>query len=343
MAQQINGRSNTKPGTLLKNQIPIRTYSEWDEKRPGFVEIDLVGHDGGDAKGEYMQALDVTDVCTGWTETQAVKNKAQVWVFEALEDIKSQLPFELLGIDSDNGSEFINHHLFRFCKEGEITFTRTRSYRKNDNCFVEQKNYSVVRRTVGYSRYDTEEELKVINELYGHLRLYTNFFQPVMKLIEKTRIGSRVKKKYDKARTPYKRVLESPHTAEHAKNKLKRQYAKLNPAELKRQITKLQNRLLRLASLKEVMRKQNLNVNKKKQAILGEYSGMGWSEKIACRASGEGGFSELPHESAFSVNKGHNQGKNTKCFGVDFYVRQQGCLATFLRETRNCVLHSGSI
>ncbi len=248
--QQIKGRSNTKPGTLLKNQIPIRTYSEWDEQIPGFVEIDLVGHDGGDAKGEYMQTLDVTDVCTGWTETQAVKNKAQAWVFEAIEDIKDQLPFELLGIDSDNGSEFINHHLLKFCNEGEITFTRTRSYRKNDNCFVEQKNYSVVRRAVGYSRYDTEEELKVINELYGHLRLYTNFFQPVMKLIEKTRIGSRVKKKYDKARTPYQRVLESSDIPTQQKNKLKRQYAKLNPAALKRQITKLQNRLLKISFTK---------------------------------------------------------------------------------------------
>ncbi len=198
------------------------------------------------------------------------------------------------------------------------TFTRTRSYRKNDNCFVEQKNYSVVRRAVGYSRYDTEEELKIINELYGHLRLYTNFFQPVMKLIEKTRIGSSVKKKYDKARTPYKRVLESPHTAEHAKNKLKRQYAKLNPAELKRQITKLQTRLLKLASLKEMMKKQNLNVNKKKQAISGEYSGMVWSEKIACRASSEACFSGMRSKSALSINKHHNQAKTTKRFGVDF-------------------------
>ncbi|MFZ3121970.1 MAG: DDE-type integrase/transposase/recombinase [Thermodesulfovibrionales bacterium] len=195
----IKGRSLTKPGTLLKNQIPIRTFSEWDEKRPGFIEIDLVGHDGGDAGGEFIQTLDVTDVCSGWTETQAVRNKAQVWVFEALGGIKKRLPFPLLGIDSDNGSEFINHHLLRFCKEGKITFTRSRSYRKNDSCFVEQKNYSIVRRSVGYYRYDTEEELKTINELYGYLRLYTNFFQPVMKLIEKTRIGSKVQKKYDRA------------------------------------------------------------------------------------------------------------------------------------------------
>lgn len=253
----IKGRSLTKPGTLLKNQIPIRTFSEWDEKRPGFIEIDLVGHDGGDAGGEFIQTLDVTDVCSGWTETQAVRNKAQVWVFEALGGIKKRLPFPLLGIDSDNGSEFINHHLLRFCKEGKITFTRSRSYRKNDSCFVEQKNYSIVRRSVGYYRYDTEEELKTINELYGYLRLYTNFFQPVMKLIEKTRIGSKVQKKYDRAQTPYKRVLDSSYVLYQEKHALMKQ------AELKRQITKLQHKLTKLVFLKETIRKQNYLKNKK--------------------------------------------------------------------------------
>lgn len=298
--QTLKGRSNTKPGTLLKNQIPIRTFSEWDEGRPGFVEIDLVGHDGGDAKGEYIQTLDVTDVCTGWTETQAVRNKAQVWVFEALQDIKIRLPFKLMGIDSDNGSEFINHHLFRFCTGEKITFTRTRSYRKNDNCFVEQKNYSVVRRAVGYLRYDTEEELTILNQLYGHLRLYTNFFQPVMKLIEKTRIGSKVKKKYDRAQTPYQRVLESPRIPEENKKQLRRLYAKLNPAELKRQITKLQNRLLKLSALKETMRKQ-------KTLSLGGYPGMDWSEKIACRAFGETDSTGLLQKSAVGINHDKNQ------------------------------------
>lgn len=253
--QTIKGRSNTKPGTLLKNQIPIRTFSDWDEQSPGFVEIDLVGHDGGNAKGEFMQTLDVTDVCTTWTETEAVKNKAQVWVFEALMDIRKRLPFELLGIDSDSGGEFINHHLYKYCQEESITFTRSRSYRKNDNCFVEQKNYSVVRRAVGYLRYDTEKELCIINELYKHLRLYTNFFQPSMKLIEKTRIGSRVTKKYDIAQTPYKRVLDSPHISKSAKTKLKRQYKTLNPASLKRKITRLQQKLLRMAENKSKKRR----------------------------------------------------------------------------------------
>ena len=249
----LRGRSHTKPGTLLKNQIPIRTFSEWDEQRPGFVEIDLVGHEGGDARGDFIQTLDVVDVCTGWTETQAVRNKAQVWVFEALKDIRVHLPFDLLGIDSDNGSEFINEHLFRFCKENKITFTRSRKYRKNDNCYVEQKNYSVVRRAVGYQRYDTEEELAILNELYGHLRFYTNYFQPVMKLVEKTRIGSRVVKRHDKAQTPYQRVLQSPLIPEENKSRMQKLYAKLNPAELKRKITKLQNRLIDHAAIKKAL------------------------------------------------------------------------------------------
>lgn len=254
--QTIKGRSNTKPGTLLKNQIPVRTFSEWDEQKPGFTEIDLVGHDGGDVTGEFIQTLDVTDVCTTWTETEAVRNKAQKWVFDALKDIRQRLPFPLLGIDSDSGAEFINHHLFRYCQEESLTFTRSRSYRKNDNCFVEQKNYSVVRRAVGYLRYDTNEELTALNELYRHLRLYTNFFQPSMKLIEKTRIGSRVTKKYDTPMTPYQRVLKSDYVSADAKKTLKKQYRTLNPASLKRQITRLQQKLINMASMKQSGRKQ---------------------------------------------------------------------------------------
>lgn len=314
----LKGRSKTKPGTLLKNQIPIRTFSEWDEQRPGFMEIDLVGHDAGDPRGEFIQTLDVTDVCTGWTETQAVRNKAQVWVFEALKEIIDRLPFELLGIDSDNGSEFINHHLFRFCTEGKITFTRTRSYRKNDNCFVEQKNYSVVRRFTGYLRYNTEEELRLLNELYSYLRLYTNFFQPVMKLIEKTKIGSRVIKRYDTPRTPYRRVLESQHVSEDSKEKLRKQYAELNPAELKRQITRLQNKLLRLGALKEGLRKQVLNDNRSKTTCLGGYLDMGWSKKINSGAFVEAEFSGLSPEPVLLSNIDLNGDKKAELVGVDF-------------------------
>lgn len=248
---QLKGRSLTKPGTLLKHQIPIRTFSEWNEQSPGFVEIDLVGHEGGNPRGDFMQTLNVTDVCTGWTEMQAVKNKAQIWVFEALKDIRERLPFNLLGIDSDNGGEFINEHLLRFCRDEKITFTRARSCRKNDNCFVEQKNYTIVRRHVGYARYDTEAEQKLLNELYRHLRLYVNFFQPVMKLMLKTRIGSRVKKKYDKPQTPYQRVLASSLIPENQKDTLRQQYAQLNPAELRRKIASFQNKLFKFTESKK--------------------------------------------------------------------------------------------
>lgn len=243
----LRGRSGTKPGTLLKHQIPIRTFAEWNEKQAGFVEVDLVGHDGGDGHGDFCQTLDVTDVASGWTETEAVINKAQVWVFEALQSIRLRLPFPLLGIDSDNGSEFINHHLLNYCKQEGITFTRARSGKKNDGCFVEQKNYSVVRRAVGYARYDSPFQLRRLNLLYGHLRLYTNYFQPVMKLVSKERDGAKVRKKYDKPQTPYQRLMAMPEITPEARQQLQSEYEALNPAQLKRNITQLQTRLLRTA------------------------------------------------------------------------------------------------
>ena len=259
---KLKGRSRTKPGTLLKHQIPIRTFCEWNDLRPGFLEIDLVSHDGGILEGDNCYTLDVTDVCTGWTETRVVKNKAQRWVFDALTDIFALLPFPVLGIDSDNGSEFINHHLMRFCTEHSITFTRSRPYRKNDNCFVEQKNWSVVRRTLGYYRYDTEQELRLIEELYRSLRLYTNFFQPSMKLSTKTRIGAKVSKTYDHPLTPYQRTLNHVTVSEERKQLLRNQYQLLNPAELKRTITRLQNKLFSLAEKKLLTHKRRIQHDK---------------------------------------------------------------------------------
>lgn len=250
---RIKGKSHTKPGTLLKNQIPIRTFSEWNEKRPGFFEIDLVGHEGGNPRGEFIQTLVAVDIHTGWTEIFAVRNKAQRWVFEAIDQMRKRLPFPLLGIDSDNGAEFINDHLYRYCISHRITFTRSRKHRKNDNCYVEQKNYSVVRRYVGYFRYDREEELFLLNELYRYLRLYINFFQPVMKQISKTRVGSKVNKVYDVAKTPYERVIESFEIGSEVRGELMRQYEELNPAWLYRQIIRLQNELIEMVSRKGEM------------------------------------------------------------------------------------------
>jgi hypothetical protein len=244
---RLKGRSGTKPGTLLKHHIPIRTFADWNESVPGFVEVDLVAHDGGVAFGDYIQTLDLTDIATTWTETRAVKNKAQCHVFTALQDIRWSLPFPLLGIDSDNGGEFINNQLCRYCEQEQISFTRSRPYRKNDNCYVEQKNYSVVRTTVGYYRYDQAEQLHLLHQLYRLLRLYTNFFQPSMKLHEKIRVGSHLTRRYDPPMTPYQRVMEHPAIANNAKHQLSALYQTLNPAQLMRSMAHLQHHLFRSA------------------------------------------------------------------------------------------------
>lgn len=241
----LRGRSRTTPGTLLRQAVPVRTFSEWNDARPGFAELDLVAHDGGVAHGEYVHTLTLTDVATGWTELAAVLSRAQVWVFEALKALRARLPFPLLGIDSDNGGEFINKNLVAYCAKEHITFTRSRPYRKNDSCFVEQKNGSVVRRVVGYGRLEGETPRRTLDELYAALRLQLNFFLPSMKLIEKTRHGSRVTKRYDRPGTPYARVLASPTLSEDLKGQLRTSYATLNPAALARTIDLLQRRLAR--------------------------------------------------------------------------------------------------
>ena len=248
----LRSRARTKPGSLLKHQVPIRTFAEWDDARPGFVEIDLVGHDGGNARGEFAYTLDVTDVASGWTEAIAVRNRAQIWVFDAIAEARRRLPIELVGIDSDNGGEFINRHLIRYCEQQGITFTRSRPYRTNDSCFVEEKNWSVVRRFAGYARYDTDAQLRCLNELWSVVRLYANYFLPSMKLVEKVRSGSRVTKKYDAPKTPYERLLASPHLDEDRKAALRATLATLNPAALARQIRTLQQRLARLQARKNL-------------------------------------------------------------------------------------------
>lgn len=239
----LKGRSYTKSGTLLKNQIPIRTFSEWNEDRVGFEEIDLVGHDGGLAKGDFAHTLNWTDVKCCWCEQVAVINKAQVHVFAGIERIRRRLPFPLLGIDSDSGSEFINAHLYRYCIKEQITFTRGRPGKKNDNPFIEQKNDSIVRNWVGYGRYDTQEQVDTLNELYELLRLYTNFFLPVMKLKKKIRIGSKIRKVHDRATTPYRRILRARDVSKEVKDKLKAEYKTLSLVELKEKIDEVLKRL----------------------------------------------------------------------------------------------------
>ncbi len=237
------GRSYTKPGTLLKKQIPIRTFADWNENIVGFFEIDLCGHDGGLAKGDFSWTLNFVEVKVQWTEQIAVFNKAQKHVFAGIKTIRGRLPFPLLGYDSDSGSEFINHQLYRYSIQEKITFTRGRAGKKNDNAFVEEKNDSVVRRWVGYGRYDTWEQVNILNELYDVLRLYTNFFLPVMKLKEKVRVGSKVIKRYDKPTTPYQRILNTEDVSKDVKDRLRKQYKTLNLVLLKRKIDEILKRL----------------------------------------------------------------------------------------------------
>lgn len=233
---RIKGRSYTKPGTLLKTQIPIRTFSEWNENKVGFEEVDLVGHDGGNIRGDVAHTLNFTDVKTQWTEQMAVRNKAQVHVFKAIKTVRARLPFPILGIDSDSGSEFINNQLYRYCIREKITFTRGRPGHKNDNPYVEQKNDSIVRNWIGYGRFDTQLQVDQLNTLYELLRLYTNFFLPVMKLKKKVRMGSKIKKFHDKPTTPYHRILRATDVSKEVKDNLKKTYKTLNLVTLKQQI-----------------------------------------------------------------------------------------------------------
>jgi len=231
-----HGLSTTKPGSLLKNLIPVHTFTAWDEERPGFMEIDLVAHCGNSVQGQFLNTLTCTDISTGWTDVTALSHRSQEAVSEAIHLMRQRLPFPLLGIDSDNGSEFINDLLYRYSLDQQITFTRSRPYRKNDQAHVEQKNWSVVRHVVGYDRWETQQECTLLEGIYGDLRPYINFFQPSFKLVGKERIDNKTIKRYDSAKTPYQRVLECQDVSLPAKARLINLYLQLNPAELRRSI-----------------------------------------------------------------------------------------------------------
>ena len=231
-----HGLSTTKPGSLLKNLIPVRTFTEWDAEQPGFMEIDLVAHCGNTTEGQYLNTLTCTDISTGWTDVTALPRRSKEAVSQAIHRMRQRLPFPLLGIDSDNGSEFINDLLYGYCLDEKITFTRSRPYKKNDQAHVEQKNWSVVRHTVGYDRWETDQEFAILESIHADLRLYINFFQPSFKLSAKERIGNKTIKRYDTAKTPYQRVLERKDISLEAKARLLNLYVQLNPAELRRSI-----------------------------------------------------------------------------------------------------------
>ena len=243
------GLSTTRPGSLLKSSIPIRTFADWTEDHPGFLEVDLVPHCGESTEGFYLTTLCAVDVASGWTECLGVWGKGQERVGGAVHRVRQRLPFPLLGLDSDNGSEFINQHLYRYCQREGITFTRSRSYKKNDSCHVEQKNWSVVRRLVGHDRYTSGAALERLNLVYDTLRHYVNFFQPTMKLVSKTRNGARVHKVYDTAKTPYQRLLESGILTQAKRAELAAIYHGLNPVLLLKQLNGHLEQLWKLAEL----------------------------------------------------------------------------------------------
>lgn len=227
------GRGTTKPGSLLKQQIPIRTFAEWDDARPGFLEMDLVAHCGPSGAGEFLFTVSTVDVATGWVGLRGVRNKGELAVFEALTQLRTGLPFALLGLDSDNGGEFINHNLLRYCGQEQITLTRGRPYHKNDGCHIEQKNWSVVRRLVGYPRFEGAVALAALNRVYVLASDYVNFLQPSRKLLDKRRDGARVFKRYDAARTPYQRLLATGTLTDAMTERLADRYAGLHPVRLK--------------------------------------------------------------------------------------------------------------
>jgi hypothetical protein len=247
---QLKGRCTTKPGSLLKSQIPVRTWADWDDAQPGFVEIDLVSHDGGNAAGTFAFTLTVIDIATGWTENRSVPNKTAKSVLAALQDIARKMPFPILGVDSDNGCEFINVHLLIWCRKHQITFTRARPTNKNDGCHVEQKNWAVVRTMVGYHRYDTAAELLLLNEIWRLQSTLANYFHPQQKLISKIRHGAKVSKKYDTATTPFRRTMSYSNIADHRKSTLACNYLRINPAAVQRRIGALTAELLTLTTSK---------------------------------------------------------------------------------------------
>ena len=246
LRKRLYGR--TKPGTLLKHHIPLKT-DRWDVAVPGFTEIDLVAHCGSLGDGEFVHSLNVTDIHTTWVETAAVLGKSQVAVQTALEALRQAMPFRLRGIDSDNGSEFINQHLWDYCQAQEIQFTRGRPYKKDDNAHIEQKNWTHVRKLLGYVRYDSPAAQAAIQTLYrGDLRLFENFFLPSVKLQRKERVGGRVRRRYDAPQTPLDRVLACAEIPEDVAAQLRRQRARLDPFALARAIEHQLERIYALAN-----------------------------------------------------------------------------------------------
>lgn len=247
---RLRGRVGTKPGSILKSQIPLRTWADWDDARPGFVEIDTVFHDGGNRGGGHAFTLTVTDIATGWTESRSLPDRTAKHVLAGLNRVAAAMPFPILGVDCDNGSEFINDDLLAWCQGRQITFTRSRPGNKNDGCHVEQKNWAVVRTVVGYYRYDTAPELLLLNEIWALQSQLTNYFYPQQQLVSKVRNGAKVSRKHDKATTPFHRATDHPTMTVERIVAMTRTYSLINPAATQRQIQALTAQLFTLTTSK---------------------------------------------------------------------------------------------
>jgi hypothetical protein len=264
--RNLKGKSyKKKKDKILENLIPIKTHTDWNFKvdKPGKLQIDLVSHDGGSIRGDFIQTLTMVDYITGWSVLEACLNKAALNVFPQLKICITLFPFTVFGIHSDSGVEFINAHLFRFCCQNNIVFTRSRPYKKDDNFWVENRNDKLVRRNVGYCRYEGRTDLFLLNLLYEKLYLYLNFFKPQRRCLKKEKFGSKMRKLYDQPQTPYQRVLKEKSIPKENKIKLKTFYQSLNPIEIKKEIVKLQNLLLEDEKIKKVFVRKYQKIQKK--------------------------------------------------------------------------------
>ena len=257
------GLSTTKPGTILKKHIPIKT-KQWDESRPGFLEADTVAHCGNSVSGMFVYTVNCVDIATGWNEQRAAWGKGERGVLDGICSIENALPFNILGFDCDNGSEFLNWHLLRYLSDRKkpVHFTRSRAYHKNDNAHIEGKNWTHIRQYLGYQRFENPEIVDLLNELYtSQWNLYFNFFIPSVKLVDKARIGSKIVKKYDKPKTPFQRILESEHIEDEVKLKLKKIFDQLNPFDLQKEMSIKIKNIINLVNTPKINEKSDMNLS----------------------------------------------------------------------------------
>jgi hypothetical protein len=308
--RRIYGR--TKPGYLLKHHIPIKTDS-WDVASPGFTEVDLVSHSGNSGEGEFGYSLNITDIQTTWTET--LLGKGQTAVQQALDEIEGMLPFQLLGLDSDNGSEFINWHLKAWCERKQIQLTRGRPYKKDDNAHIEQKNWTHVRKLLGGERYDTQNAIEAMNDLYRHeLRLWLNLYLPSVKLVKKVRVGSKLRRVYDAPKTPLERVVASKQGNATQLSILKELRRSLDPFRLAKVIDRKLERIYRLANRRlSPQVPENLQSTQAKEERSGGRKGCGKDAR----------FASLEIPSGFPLSHSHNSNKRSP---VTFQMARHGKL-----------------